>query len=266
MNSLPAKYQEVIKRLKEKIQQARTKAVYSVNAQLLAIHWEIGNTILEQQAAEGWGTKVIDRLSHDLKAEFPDMKGLSVRNIKYMRAFAEAYRNFRLPSEKQLNSPEIQTSEIVQVPPAQLNINEENQIVQVNLAQLSWYHHVVPLFESVDCLIWTDTQGHRSDIEALNFLADNLKNQCRTFKVELQLKGFKKAGTKAFDIWKGIIIQLGNYSYTYELQGVAGILLEKLYHQETDKIELAFLTEKYCESLLDDINQRIEQITKTPSS
>ena len=54
----------------------------------------MGNTILEQQAERGWGTKVIDKLSADLKSEFPDMKGFSVRNIKYMRAFAAAYPLF----------------------------------------------------------------------------------------------------------------------------------------------------------------------------
>jgi len=88
MSDLPTKYQDIVNGLKEKIRQARINAVYTVNAQLLAIYWEIGKTILEQQQAEGWGTKVIDRLSQDLRTEFPDMKGLNIRNIKYMRAFA----------------------------------------------------------------------------------------------------------------------------------------------------------------------------------
>jgi predicted nuclease of restriction endonuclease-like (RecB) superfamily len=54
------------------------------------------STILEQQKSEGWGAKVIDRLAQDLKHEFPDMQGLSIRNIKYMRAFAEAYPEFSI--------------------------------------------------------------------------------------------------------------------------------------------------------------------------
>ncbi|MEO8398724.1 MAG: PDDEXK nuclease domain-containing protein, partial [Ignavibacteriaceae bacterium] len=145
MKNLPVEYQDIVNKLKEKIRQARSKAAYTVNAQLLAIYWEIGKTILEQQEAEGWGTKVIDRLSRDLKAEFTDMRGLSVRNIKYMRAFAEAYPNFILPSEKHSNKQNIRANEIVQVPLAQIPINIENQNVQVNLAQLTWYHHITLL-------------------------------------------------------------------------------------------------------------------------
>ena len=50
-----------------------------------------GRDILERQAREGWGAKVIERLAHDLRTAFPDMKGFSPRNLKYMRAFAEAW-------------------------------------------------------------------------------------------------------------------------------------------------------------------------------
>lgn len=50
---------------------------------------QIGRDILAWQAEQGWGAKVIDRLAHDLRAAFPDMKGFSPRNLKYMRAFAE---------------------------------------------------------------------------------------------------------------------------------------------------------------------------------
>jgi predicted nuclease of restriction endonuclease-like (RecB) superfamily len=546
MTNLPVKYQETVNKLKEKIRQARTKSVYTVNAQLLSVYWEIGKTILGQQAAEGWGAKVIDRLSQDLRAEFPDMKGLSVRNIKYMRAFAGAYPNFIQSVEVPLNEPNGKAVEFVQAPLAQIFVKSKSQNVQVNLAQLSWYHHItlldkvknsdirlfyiqktiengwsrdvmvhqiegelhkrqgnissnfqqtiappnselvkqvfkdpykfdfiylgkeaterdledaltnqlknfllelgqwfafmgrqykitlggneyffdllfyhtrlkryividlkidefkpeykgkmefylnladeqlknhddepsiglilcktknglvaeyalrnsrkpigiaeyrisdklpkdikgelptveeleaemereiqkfqrpmdkkldklkellstlkydevkekltsentaaifndvvlplknniwelvkseiLNLFESASFIIWTDSQGHSSEIEAANYLSEKLKNHCYTFKIQLQLKGFKKAGIKTFDIWKSIIVQLGNYSFTSQLEEVAGVLIEKLYHQLPDKSELAYLAEKYFESLIDDINQRIEQI------
>lgn len=55
------------------------------------LYWDIGQTILQRQAHEGWGAKVIDRLSADLREAFPDMSGLSSRNLKYMRAFAEGW-------------------------------------------------------------------------------------------------------------------------------------------------------------------------------
>jgi len=57
----------------------------------LSLYWQIGTDILQQQKEEGWGTKVIERLATDLKQEFPNVGGFSSRNLKYMRAFAEAY-------------------------------------------------------------------------------------------------------------------------------------------------------------------------------
>ena len=87
-------YLFILTNLKEKIRSARYNTSFKVNFEMLKIYWEIGNTILEQQKSEGWGAKIIDKLVVDLKTEFPDFKGLSVRNIKYMRAFALAYPSF----------------------------------------------------------------------------------------------------------------------------------------------------------------------------
>jgi predicted nuclease of restriction endonuclease-like (RecB) superfamily len=90
-SEMPDSYADFLKNLKERIQQERIKAVLSANSAMLILYWDIGNTILEKQKIEGWGAKVIDRLSHDLKEAFPDMKGFSPRNLKYMRKFAEAW-------------------------------------------------------------------------------------------------------------------------------------------------------------------------------
>jgi predicted nuclease of restriction endonuclease-like (RecB) superfamily len=82
----------------------------SLNQELLLLYWQIGRDILQRQEQEGWGAKIIDRLAKDLKREFPDMTGFSLRNLKYMRSFAEAY-----PDE---------------------------QIVQQVVAQIPWGHNV----------------------------------------------------------------------------------------------------------------------------
>ena len=58
---------------------------------MVLLYWQIGRDILNRQERENWGAKVIDRLAGDLKRAFPDMKGFSPRNLKYMRAFAEAW-------------------------------------------------------------------------------------------------------------------------------------------------------------------------------
>ena len=88
---LPADYSTWLAELKQRIQTAQQRAVLAVNRELVLLYWQIGRDILERQHAQGWGAKVIDRLARDLRSAFPDMKGFSPRNLKYMRAFAEAW-------------------------------------------------------------------------------------------------------------------------------------------------------------------------------
>jgi predicted nuclease of restriction endonuclease-like (RecB) superfamily len=84
-------YQDLLARLKSQIRTAQVRAAMAVNQELVLLYWGIGKEILSRQNEEGWGTKVVERLAHDLHVEFPDMGGLSPRNLKYMRAFAEAW-------------------------------------------------------------------------------------------------------------------------------------------------------------------------------
>jgi predicted nuclease of restriction endonuclease-like (RecB) superfamily len=84
-------YAQLLQDLKTEISQARIRAHLSVNKEMIRLYWSIGNQILERQKAEGWGTKVIENISKDLRSEFPEMKGLSAQNLKYMRKFAEEY-------------------------------------------------------------------------------------------------------------------------------------------------------------------------------
>ncbi|ACL17343.1 DUF1016 N-terminal domain-containing protein [Methanosphaerula palustris] len=84
-------YQSLLADLKTRVRSAQVKAALSVNHELIQLYWEIGRSILAAQDREGWGTKVIDRLAGDLRHEFPEMKGFSPRNLKYMRRLAEAW-------------------------------------------------------------------------------------------------------------------------------------------------------------------------------
>lgn len=88
---LPNDYAALLADLKQRIAGERLRVVLSANAAMVLLYWDIGRAILKRQEKEGWGAKVIDRLSIDLREAFPDMKGLSPRNLKYMRAFAEAW-------------------------------------------------------------------------------------------------------------------------------------------------------------------------------
>lgn len=91
LTSPPEGYIEWLKDIKERIRSAQQKAVLAANSEMLAMYWQIGRDILERQEQQGWGSKVVDRLSADLRREFPEMKGFSARNLKYMRLFAETW-------------------------------------------------------------------------------------------------------------------------------------------------------------------------------
>ena len=132
MSQLQTNYIKIVDSLKDKIRLARLKVAVTANFELIQLYWEIGQTILEQQKKDGWGAKTIDKLAIDLKTEFPDFQGLSVRNLKYMRAFAEAYPTFFT---------------IVQPLVAQLEKGKKGgaSFVQPPVAQIPWTHHTIIL-------------------------------------------------------------------------------------------------------------------------
>jgi len=109
----PAGYADWLADLKTRIHSAQQRAALAVNRELVLLYWQMGQDILERQGREGWGAKVIERLAHDLRSAFPDMKGFSPRNLKYMRSFAQAW--------------------------------PEAEFVQAVLAQLPWYHQIALL-------------------------------------------------------------------------------------------------------------------------
>jgi predicted nuclease of restriction endonuclease-like (RecB) superfamily len=110
---VPGDYADWLAELKIRIHVAQQRATLAVNRELVLFYWQIGRDILERQAQQGWGAKVIERLAHDLRMAFPEMKGFSPRNLKYMRAFAEAW--------------------------------PDSEFVQAVLAQLPWYHQLALL-------------------------------------------------------------------------------------------------------------------------
>ena len=109
----PSGYLELLEALKTRIRASQLHAAVAVNRDLVLLYWSIGREILLRQRNEGWGARVIDRLSADLHREFPEMSGFSPRNLKYMRTLAEAY-----PDET---------------------------FVQEVLAQITWHHNITLL-------------------------------------------------------------------------------------------------------------------------
>ncbi len=137
-------YIALVAQLKEEIRTSRIKASLNANVHLLSLYWKIGKVITEQEVSEGWGAKVVEQLAKDLRSEFPDMKGISPRNLRYMRNFAVAYPQFLQVPDKailQESDAKLEEGQFLQVPLAKF----ENEIMQAPLAQITWYHHITLL-------------------------------------------------------------------------------------------------------------------------
>ncbi|RAX48237.1 DUF1016 domain-containing protein [Arthrobacter sp. AQ5-05] len=88
---LPGDYSAALTTLKNLVREAQHRAQRVVNTAMIELYWNIGRTILQRQHGQPWGSKVLDRIAHDLRAEFPHMKGFSRTNVYNMRAFAAAW-------------------------------------------------------------------------------------------------------------------------------------------------------------------------------
>src|SRR5262245_55512520 len=84
---VPKGYAEFLSELKDRIKTAQIRASLAVSREMITLYWQTGRDILDRQKTHGWGAKVIDRLSADLRQAFPGVEGFSTRNLKYMRAF-----------------------------------------------------------------------------------------------------------------------------------------------------------------------------------
>lgn len=140
-HSMPTWYPELLESVSGRVVSGHRSAVRAANRELIGTYWAIGSDILARQAEQGWGAKVIDRLSADLRERFPEARGYSPRNLKYMRSFAAAWPD-----------------------PA---------IVQRSAAQLPWRHHMVLLdkLSQPEVRLWyaaeAITEGWSRDILAL---------------------------------------------------------------------------------------------------
>lgn len=98
-------YESFVEQLKQTIQTTRVAVTLQANSQLIMMYWQIGNMILEAQKNQGWGSRVIDRLSFDLRESFPDMKGFSASNLKNMRRFAQAWPDLEIGQQPVVQLP-----------------------------------------------------------------------------------------------------------------------------------------------------------------
>ena len=143
MSAFPS-YPELLQRVKQQIQQAQVKVITSANQQLLLSYWQIGSLILYYQRQQGWGTKVIDRLSADIRQAYPGIEGFSTRNMGYMKKFVLE------------NLPLILQQGVAKLPDAdQLPANTEaffdvtddfeQLFLRSPLSKITWSHHIILL-------------------------------------------------------------------------------------------------------------------------
>lgn len=111
-------YKKFLADLKSRVATSRYRAALSANREMILLYHHIGTEILRSQDKHGWGAKIISQLSRDLRSEFPEMKGFSPQNLKYMKRFAEEY-----------------------------NLEE---IGQQAVDQLPWGHNIVLMYEIQD--------------------------------------------------------------------------------------------------------------------
>jgi len=85
---LPPGYDALLRDIKARIQTAQVRAAQSVNTELVLLYWGIGRDLSQRMQQDRWGSQAVDQLAIDLRREIPDMRGLSLRNLRYMRSFA----------------------------------------------------------------------------------------------------------------------------------------------------------------------------------
>ena len=135
----PAGYADWLAELKNRIHSAQQRAALAVNCELVLLYWQIGRDILARQAEQGWGAKVIERLAQDLRSAFPQMKGFSPRNLKYMRAFAEAWPDSEFVQQAAAQLPWFHLCTLID----KLKIREERDWYLAKASEHNWSRNIL---------------------------------------------------------------------------------------------------------------------------
>ena len=139
---LPSDYAAFLESLKSRVRQAQTKAMLSVNRELIQLYWDIGRLIVERQDREGWGKGIVDRLAADVQKAFPGLGGFSPVNVWRMRAFYVAYRP----------APSIPSQPATELKPgkrskgailSQAATEMTDSVPPPPVAEIPWFHNVI---------------------------------------------------------------------------------------------------------------------------
>ena len=97
-------YAALLRKIKQRVLTAQQRVIYAANEEMLRMYWDVGEMLQQSQDADGWGKKTLQRLSVDLKNDYSEIKGFTVRNMQYMVQFSNEY-NQALTMVKSSASP-----------------------------------------------------------------------------------------------------------------------------------------------------------------
>jgi predicted nuclease of restriction endonuclease-like (RecB) superfamily len=174
-------YKEWLSDLKIKIQNSQIKAAVSINKELIQLYWDLGKMIVEKQKQSQWGSKLIEQLAKDLKAEFPDLDGFSRTNLFYVRQFYLFYSQSNAIVHQVVGQIE---NEFVEQPIRQIGAEivhrpgefSKDVIVQQLVGQIPWGHNVVIL------------QKIKNSQEALFFIRETIANNWSRSVLQMQIE------------------------------------------------------------------------------
>ncbi|MDO8494823.1 MAG: DUF1016 N-terminal domain-containing protein [Deltaproteobacteria bacterium] len=176
MRAITALYSNLLKEIKTRIRQGQTRAIWSVNAELIATYWDVGRMLCKCQVKAGWGAGVLPRLSRDLHNELPEVKGFSVRNLKLMTQFYREYSSVPLIGQQSV---------------AQLDKSHQAPKGQHVVAQLPWGHNVLLMQRIKDKAVGKGKPSKREDL-ITGF------QECKLGDISNILQELKREGKIAF--------------------------------------------------------------------
>lgn len=147
---IPFDYSQLLRQVKQRVSQAQQRAIYAANEELLRMYWDIGEMLSSAQELEGWGNGTLERLATDINNLYPEVKGFSPRNCRFMIQFFEEY-NKELTMVKSITQPPVAQLETNTKPlVSQLQSNMKPPVSQLPkynfelpIKHLSWSHNIL---------------------------------------------------------------------------------------------------------------------------
>ena len=132
-------YIALLQQIKHRVIVAQKRAIYAANEEVLRMYWDIGELLERNQVLDGWGKKTLQRLSTDLKNEYPEIKGFTVRNLQYMVQFYKEYDQ---------SLTKVKSSENKNTKPAVSQLSKPH--ITLPIKHLSWTHNLILLQRAKD--------------------------------------------------------------------------------------------------------------------